>query len=124
MIPHQSSEMWGRKVNPGWLGARQLYQTRVGSGFAENGGRERSLSHSAALHSLQFQQQNQYGGSGARAAFPGGSGGGGGLKRECAGTGVFIPRRYGSKPPADSRKKTGIFCSLQLIVFKLSSNLT
>ncbi|XP_019192214.1 PREDICTED: uncharacterized protein LOC109186611 isoform X2 [Ipomoea nil] len=113
MMPHQSSEMWGQKVSPGWLGARQLYQTRVGSGFAENGCRGRTVlggsAQSAALHSLQLLQQNRHGGPGTRGVFPGGSGGGG-MKRECSGTGVFIPRRYGgntTKPPSDSRKTTG-----------------
>nr|GLL20899.1 uncharacterized protein LOC109186611 isoform X2 [Ipomoea trifida] len=120
MIPHQSSEMWGQKVSPGWLGARQLYQTRVWSGFAENGGRGRTVlggsGQSAALHSLQLLQQNHHGGPATRAVFPGGSSGGG-MKRECSGTGVFIPRRYGcntTKPPSDSRKTTGRSAALNL----------
>ncbi|KAJ0101833.1 hypothetical protein Patl1_06488 [Pistacia atlantica] len=48
-----------------------------------------------------------------KVCFPGGSGG---VKRECAGTGVFLPRRYGNNPP-DSRKKSG--CSTVLVPAKV-----
>lgn len=33
--------------------------------------------------------------------------GGSGVKKECAGTGVFLPRKYGNRPESP-RKKTGI----------------
>ncbi|XP_059457070.1 uncharacterized protein LOC132186957 [Corylus avellana] len=51
----------------------------------------------SAWPSLQAQQQNQlprHHGSGTRAGYLGGSG----VKRESAGTGVFLPRRYNSAP--------------------------
>ncbi|KAF2318996.1 hypothetical protein GH714_012289 [Hevea brasiliensis] len=46
-----------------------------------------------------------------RAVFLGGSG----VKRECAGTGVFLPRRYGNPP--DSKKKSA--CSTVLLPAKV-----
>ena len=51
----------------------------------------------------QQQQPQQNSGSGMRAVFLGGSGS---VKRECAGTGVFLPRIYGNNPP-EPRKKSG-----------------
>lgn len=53
-----------------------------------------SLQHAKQLQLQQQQNQQQYGSSnGMRAVFLGG------VRRECAGTGVFLPR------PAESRKK-------------------
>lgn len=51
-------------------------------------------------HQQQHQPQ-QHPGSGMRALFLGNPG----SKRECAGTGVFLPRRFGT--PAETRKKSG-----------------
>ncbi|GAB2299695.1 hypothetical protein Dimus_033752 [Dionaea muscipula] len=60
------------------------------------------------LPSVQHQQIG--GGSAMRAVFLGGSGAG--IKRKSPGTGVFLPRRYGS-PPTEPRKKPG--CSTVLL---------
>ncbi|XVE99680.1 hypothetical protein REPUB_Repub03eG0221100 [Reevesia pubescens] len=66
---------------------------------------------------VQSQQQQQpqpvNSGSGMRAVFLGGSGS---VKRECAGTGVFLPRRYGNNP-SEPRKKSG--CSTVLLPAKV-----
>lgn len=53
-------------------------------------------------------------GSGGRAAVLASGGGGAAAKRGCAGTGVFLPRRYANNNDcnayaSDSRKKSGIF---------------
>lgn len=55
------------------------------------------------VQSQQQQQPQHNSGSGMRAMFLSGSGS---VKRECAGTGVFLPRRYGNPP--EPRKKSGI----------------
>ncbi|OMO94359.1 hypothetical protein CCACVL1_06043 [Corchorus capsularis] len=62
-------------------------------------------------------QQQQNSGSGMRAMFLGGSGNN--VKRECAGTGVFLPRRYGNNNnnPPEPRKKSG--CSTVLLPAKV-----
>lgn len=61
-------------------------------------------------------------GSGGRAAIYGG--GGAAAKRGCAGTGVFLPRRYGNSNindcnaySSDSRKRPGIFLEMFLDFF-------
>lgn len=54
--------------------------------------------------STQQQHQQPHHGSGMRAVFLGNPGG---PKRECAGTGVFLPRRVGTQ--TESRKKPGKF---------------
>ncbi|CAH9091184.1 unnamed protein product [Cuscuta epithymum] len=113
MMQPQCPQMWGQKVIDGFLGGRQLPQNRavrVGFGcgpVVENGKCATAVpAQTAAWHSLPPQQQTQFGGSGTGAAFAGGSLVG--LKRECAGTGVFIPRRYdantNAKLTADPRK--------------------
>lgn len=112
---------------PIW-GQQQAYQNRGPRICVENGGgpvgngrcgRALGLPESA-WPTLQIQKQQFYqnpqqngGGGGVRAVFPGsGSGGGrGGAKRECAGTGVFLPRRY--EAPFDSRVKSG--CSTAIL---------
>lgn len=74
---------------------------------ARNTGRHVGLSPSAwptLQQSLQPQQQPS---SGMRAVFLGNTG----SKRECAGTGVFLPRPIGS--PTETRKKSG--CSTVLL---------
>lgn len=71
----------------------------------------------SAWPSLQAQQQNQVpnpSGSSMRAGVLV-SGSNTSVKRECAGTGVFLPRRY-SNPP-DSRKKTS--CPTVLVPAKV-----
>lgn len=59
-----------------------------------------TLEQSQRQQLLQPQQQP---GTGMRAVFLGNPG----SKRECAGTGVFLPRRFGT--PAETRKKSGKF---------------
>lgn len=59
------------------------------------------LSASAWPPLQHAKQQNQQYGSGMRAVFLGNPSG----RRECAGTGVFLPRRVDS--PAEPRKKPG-----------------
>ncbi|KAF2287193.1 hypothetical protein GH714_038891 [Hevea brasiliensis] len=61
-------------------------------------------------HSVS-QMNQQLSSTGMRAVFLGGSG----VKRECAGTGVFLPRRYGNPP--DSKKKSA--CSTVLLPAKV-----
>ncbi|KAK6933083.1 hypothetical protein RJ641_035977 [Dillenia turbinata] len=51
----------------------------------------------------QQQLQNLSNGSGMRAAFLGGSG----VRRESTGTGVFLPRRYGTTSTPEPRRKPG-----------------
>lgn len=63
-----------------------------------------SISGWSSLQQSQFQQQP---GSGMRAVFLGNQN----PKRECAGTGVFLPRRIGTQ--AETRKKPG--CSTVLL---------
>ncbi|THG06968.1 hypothetical protein TEA_022883 [Camellia sinensis var. sinensis] len=87
-----------------------------GGGFENNNGRyARPLGMpQSAWPPLQVQHKNhqaqpsQHGSSGMRVVFLGGSG----VKRECAGTGVFLPRRYGNNT-SEPRKKTG--CSTALL---------
>ncbi|KAL3569652.1 hypothetical protein D5086_029542 [Populus alba] len=59
------------------------------------------LQNMTQQHQHLQQQNNNHGGSGMRAVFLGNPGG----KRECAGTGVFLPRQIGTR--TESRKKQG-----------------
>nr|GMC75821.1 uncharacterized protein LOC109191910 isoform X2 [Ipomoea batatas] len=81
------------------------YQAANQSRIAKNGGGGVGFRPSA----WPTQQQSQLPGSGMRAVFLGNPGGG--AKRECSGTGVFIPRRTGN--PSESRKKP--VCSTVLL---------
>ncbi|XVF24001.1 hypothetical protein REPUB_Repub13aG0089000 [Reevesia pubescens] len=83
------------------------------------GGRPLGLPQSSwpplQVQSQQQQQPQQNSGSGMSAVFLGGSGS---VKRECAGTGVFLPRRYGNNNnPPEPRKKSG--CSTVLLPAKV-----
>lgn len=99
MLKQQCSSIWGRQMP-----VKQ-------QGFQSNGGYERQLGFSeSAWPPVQIQRQNHLnqppqhrGGSGMRAVFLGGSG----VKRECAGTGVFLPRGYGINNPSECRRKSG-----------------
>ncbi|XP_027068035.1 uncharacterized protein [Coffea arabica] len=84
----------------------QTQQMMLNSG--RSGGKKPNLSM-AAWPTLEQQSQRplQHPGSGMRAVFLGNPN----IKRECAGTGVFLPRRFGT--PAVSRKKSG--CSTVLL---------
>ncbi|KAK4431733.1 hypothetical protein Salat_0935400 [Sesamum alatum] len=85
-----------------WYSQQQVYQNR--------GGRPAEGMGQAAWTLQQSQNRGRpvlFGGSGN-----GGGGGGAAVKRACAGTGVFLPRRYGnnndSNPySSDSHKKPG-----------------
>ncbi|XP_009776229.1 uncharacterized protein LOC107809166 [Nicotiana tabacum] len=70
-------------------------------------GADRSVSAWPTLQQSHQQQQQTQPGSGMRAVFLGNTG----PKRECAGTGVFIPKRPGIQ--TEPRKKTG--CSTVLM---------
>nr|DAD28352.1 TPA_asm: hypothetical protein HUJ06_029820 [Nelumbo nucifera] len=112
LMKQQFSAVWGR---PGKIAGathqpqapqQQQLQNRsraAGFGNGRYGGRPLGLS-SSAWPPLQQQPQA---GSGMRAVFLGVSG----TRRECSGTGVFLPRRIGN--PAESRKKPA--CSTVLL---------
>ncbi|XP_028097138.1 uncharacterized protein LOC114296998 isoform X2 [Camellia sinensis] len=128
MMKHQcSSLIWGRQTREGLFSQQNQLQQQMmgqnrggrvvnGGGFENNNGRyARPLGlPQSAWPPLQVQHKNhqaqpsQHGSSGMRAVFLGGSG----VKRECAGTGVFLPRRYGNNT-TEPRKKTG--CSTALL---------
>lgn len=65
----------------------------------------------------QPQSQQQQNGSGMRAVFLGTPGG----KRECAGTGVFLPRRVDS--PSDTRRKPGLLSDYVLLQLSVCDGL-
>ncbi|GFZ14946.1 hypothetical protein Acr_24g0011360 [Actinidia rufa] len=139
MLKQHCSSIWGKPSREGLLSQQSQIKQLVsenrgrlfgGGGFESNGGYIRPLgpAQSAWPPPMQVQRQNHqnqpppqhgHGGSGTRAVFLGGSG----VKRECAGTGVFLPRRYGN--PSDSRKKPG--CSTALlparVIHALNKNL-
>ncbi|KAM7499313.1 hypothetical protein LguiA_023727 [Lonicera macranthoides] len=135
-LPHTLSQpnhssVWGREAKEVWASQQQIYRQNRGSvvglggdNFGENGksGRALRLSQSAwppLKVELQQQQQRpnppqQHGGSGIRGVFAGRSDSAG-VKRECAGTGVFLPRRYENL--TESRKKP--VCSTPLLPNKV-----
>ncbi|XP_060202142.1 uncharacterized protein LOC132630589 [Lycium barbarum] len=80
-------------------GFRQFPLNQNHQQMARNGG-TLNLPNSA-WPTLQQSQQQPNPGSGTRAVFLGNTG----PKRECAGTGVFLPRRVGTQP--ENRKKPG-----------------
>ncbi|KAG2730416.1 hypothetical protein I3760_01G290700 [Carya illinoinensis] len=111
--PQCAASIWGRQYQEkaGWstqnqqeLQSRNCARNTVfESGRCGPCGRPVStvpLSAWPSPHSQPQHQPPRHTGPGNRAVVLGGSGG----KRECAGTGVFLPRRYGSSP--DIRKKT------------------
>ncbi|KAJ4719924.1 TIP41-like protein [Melia azedarach] len=85
---------------PTWSSQPQQIQNKVRNFGYENARCGRPLGQPAqsAWPPLQVHQQKPQ----QRPVFLGGSGG---VKRECAGTGVFLPRRYGNNAP-ESRKKS------------------
>ncbi|GLT93021.1 hypothetical protein SLE2022_108280 [Rubroshorea leprosula] len=120
LVKSQCGAVWGRQVRPNWQAQTQYQQPQIQGrarsnvGGCENARCGRLLSlHQSSWPALQTPSQpQQYSGSGMRAVFLGGSGG---VKRECAGTGVFLPRRYGNPP--ENRKKSG--CSTVLLPAKV-----
>lgn len=120
-LRQQCSSIWERQqVKTNWQAQPQFHQhqhqqvqSRGRDVRYEDGrcGRPLGLPQSA-WPPLQVHPQNQHSSSaGMRAVFLGGSG----VKRECAGTGVFLPRRYGNPP--DPKKKSG--CSTVLLPAKV-----
>ncbi|KAI8556768.1 hypothetical protein RHMOL_Rhmol05G0281000 [Rhododendron molle] len=89
----QGTTIWGQPDV-----AHQVVQNRGRT--SAGAGRTLGLSPAAWPTLQQSQQQQPQAGSGMRALF---LGNGNGAKRECAGTGVFLPRRVGS--PTETRKK-------------------
>ncbi|XP_011019197.1 PREDICTED: uncharacterized protein LOC105121999 isoform X2 [Populus euphratica] len=122
MMQQQQSVWGGKHKGTGVLFPQQPQQTQS---VVQNRGRNVTsvsrgplgLSASAwpPLRNSAQQQQQQYsnsqGGSGMRAVFLGNPGG----KKECAGTGVFLPRQIGAR--TESRKKPG--CSTVLLPAKV-----
>ncbi|XP_044460851.1 uncharacterized protein LOC123192383 [Mangifera indica] len=112
----QVRSTWSTQPQP------QQIQSKARSVVYENArcGRSVVLSQ-AAWPPLQVQQhqhqQPQHSASAMKPVFLGGSAG---VKRECAGTGVFLPRRYVNNP-CDSRKKSG--CSTLLLSAKAAQGL-
>ncbi|GAB4833895.1 hypothetical protein Ancab_032142 [Ancistrocladus abbreviatus] len=93
------------------------------NGVATRSNRPQPQSESLSLsafpppqHPNQHQNQPQVVGMGRRTVFPG-TPAGAGPKRECAGTGVFLPRRIGSQ--TDSRKKAGASSTTAFIPAKV-----
>ncbi|XP_061343573.1 uncharacterized protein LOC133289602 [Gastrolobium bilobum] len=113
VLKQQCGSVWGRQGKASWSTQQQQQQQQqqVQNRVREFGyeyesvNSTRPLPQSAWHHPLQVKPQNQqilpHGGSGSRPVSQGGSG----VKRGCAGTGVFLPRQYGAPPP-ESRKKT------------------
>jgi hypothetical protein len=122
VLKSQRVPVWERQqeVKVGWSTQphqqEQQIQNRVRSTTGYESGRcgkPLGLPQSA-WPSLQAQQQNQlprHNGSGTRGGYLGGSG----AKRESAGTGVFLPRRYNSAP--ECCKKTGTHLKQVLGIF-------
>ncbi|XAR66226.1 hypothetical protein NMG60_11012376 [Bertholletia excelsa] len=132
VLKQQCSSVWGRPVQKNQFQQQVMSLNRGGrvhggGEFMTNGRYARPVGLSqSAWPPLQVQNQDppnrtaQMGGSGMRAVFLGGSG----VKRGCAGTGVFLPRRFGNSP-SESRKKPGCSTALlpERVVQALNKNL-
>ncbi|XP_059667879.1 uncharacterized protein LOC132313214 isoform X2 [Cornus florida] len=112
----QQQMMKQQQGSVGWGQSKGTWQNQVGvvQNRAPRNGSARPLGlSSSAWPTLQQSQQQQHPqpqaqpGSGMRAVFLGNHG----AKRECAGTGVFLPRRIGT--PTETRKKPA--CSTVLL---------
>uniref|UniRef100_A0A5B7A8E9 Uncharacterized protein n=1 Tax=Davidia involucrata TaxID=16924 RepID=A0A5B7A8E9_DAVIN len=111
MMKQQGSVIWGQSKGTGQYQPQQTHQM-VQNRVKNSGVRPPGLSLSAwpTLQQSQQQQQQQQQpqpGSGMRAVFLGNPA----SKKECAGTGVFLPRRIGN--PTETRKKPA--CSTVLL---------
>ncbi|CAK7333625.1 unnamed protein product [Dovyalis caffra] len=128
MIQQQQQSAWGGQNNSKGTGVLFPQQPQQTQSVVQNRGRNLTsvsrgplgLSASAwppLQNSIQQQQQhiqqqnNNHGGYGMQAVFLGNPG----AKRECAGTGVFLPRQIGTR--TESRKKSG--CSTVLLPAKV-----
>ncbi|PON59949.1 TIP41-like protein [Parasponia andersonii] len=113
MMKQQSSAFWGSNTTQSKLAGRyQMHQTQP---MVHNGGRNdefvvtkkgRPLGLSPSAWP-PLRAQSQPNGSGMRAVFLGNPS----AKRECAGTGVFLPRQVGNQP--ETRRKPA--CSTVLL---------
>ncbi|KAL5742650.1 hypothetical protein ACOSP7_029382 [Xanthoceras sorbifolium] len=126
MKQQQGSSVWGRgpqqtkgtvQHQAGINNHRARSNSTIDFVGTRNNGRPLGLSPSAwpplqQQPTTQTQQQQQQNGSGMRAVFLGAPG----AKRECAGTGVFLPRRINT--PAETRKKPAT-CSTVLLPAKV-----
>ncbi|KAL9426143.1 hypothetical protein AB3S75_033007 [Citrus x aurantiifolia] len=116
MKQQQGSSVWGGPQQQTQSKPNGLYQVggmnRLTRSISNNG-RSLGLSPSAwpALQHAATQPQQQQNGSGMRAVFLGAPS----AKRECAGTGVFLPRRINT--PTEPRKKSA--CSTVLLPAKV-----
>ncbi|CAK9135685.1 unnamed protein product [Ilex paraguariensis] len=125
LLKLQGSAVLGRGPKEEWFSQNQLSQNRGsrigfgGGGFVQSGRCGKPLgSVQSPWPPSQFQHQIQplqNSGSGMKTVFFGGSGGGGsggGGKRVCAGTGVFLPRRYGNPSETPRKKPAGVVQAL------------
>ncbi|XP_052177053.1 uncharacterized protein LOC127791235 [Diospyros lotus] len=105
MMKQQGSAIWGQAKPVGLYQQNQTHQ--MVQNRARNNGRPLGLSQSAWPTLQQSQQQQPPNSTGMRAVFLGNAG----AKKECAGTGVFLPRRLSSS--TEARKKPA--CSTVLL---------
>lgn len=109
MMKQQSSTIWGNNNTSaklaGWY--QQNHQTAVQNRARNQNGRPLRLSPSAWPSLQQQKQESQQNGSGMRAVFLGNPLG----KRECTGTGVFLPRQ--TRPQPETGRKPA--CSTVLV---------
>lgn len=118
-VKSQCSGVWGRQVKAGCLPQQQQSHNHHHHQQIRNGGRNTgygravNLPHAGAWRSQQVPH-SQHSDTAMRAVLLGGSG----VKRERAGTGVFLPCRHGNPP--ESRKKSGILQTVSMLVSLLS----
>lgn len=107
----QCSAAWGKQGQLPWSAYQQQQQQIQSRGSSIPGYESGRCGHGVSLPQsawppLQVQQhQNQHpqrNNASMRPILPNGSN----IKRECAGTGVFLPRRY-TNPAPEPRKKAG-----------------
>lgn len=114
MMKQQSLAMWGASATtPAKLSGLYQMNNNQAQAMAQNRGRNssefvgsgtktsRPLGLSPSAWPPLQQAQSQQNGSGMRAVFLGNQAG----KRECAGTGVFLPRQVGAQ--TETRRKPG-----------------
>ncbi|KAF7816375.1 TIP41-like protein [Senna tora] len=100
VMKQQYGSVWGRQAKANWLGHQQQQQIQK-SGYQSVKCASGVCLPQSSWPPLHQNRQGlvQPNVSASRAVFNGGSG----VKRGCAGTGVFLPRQYGNPP--ESRKK-------------------
>lgn len=116
MLKQQCGSVWGREPKATFSTQQELQVQNKGREFGYGSVKCALPLPQSAWHPLQAKHQNQqaqvqHGGSGCRPVLHGGSG----VKRGCAGTGVFLPRQYVAPP--ESRKKTS--CAPPLLPAKV-----